>query len=193
MGPVLSKPSVTVWLKSGSPPMTVSSSHALPGLMVAEWLDDAMVVHRDVFDLASLTTTAPLAPTTAIGSRNNVAQTPDPHNRPEKPKEGPSDRGPPRHGETEPTGRNILAWAISTFGEDVATDRRERTMRFIEEAIEVAHAEDVPHVTVARILARVYDRDREEFAKIHEAVMATSPNFYNVSRAVALTPALVVE
>jgi uncharacterized OsmC-like protein len=34
---------------------------------------------------------------------------------------------------------------------------------------------------------------KEEFAKIHEAVMATSPNFYNVSRAVALKPTLVVE
>jgi len=33
----------------------------------------------------------------------------------------------------------------------------------------------------------------EEFAEIHEAVMATSPNFYNVSRPVALKPTLVVE
>jgi hypothetical protein len=34
---------------------------------------------------------------------------------------------------------------------------------------------------------------REEFAEIHEAVMATSPNFHNVSRPVALKPTLVVE
>ena len=34
---------------------------------------------------------------------------------------------------------------------------------------------------------------REEFAKVHEAVMATSPNFYNMSRSVALKPSLVVE
>jgi uncharacterized OsmC-like protein len=34
---------------------------------------------------------------------------------------------------------------------------------------------------------------REEFAKVHEAVMATSPNFYNMSRSVALRPSLVVE
>ena len=33
---------------------------------------------------------------------------------------------------------------------------------------------------------------RQEFAKIHEAVMATSPNFYSVSRPVALRPTLVV-
>jgi uncharacterized OsmC-like protein len=34
---------------------------------------------------------------------------------------------------------------------------------------------------------------REQFAKIHEAVMATSPNFHNVSRPVDLKPSLVVE
>jgi uncharacterized OsmC-like protein len=34
---------------------------------------------------------------------------------------------------------------------------------------------------------------KEEFAKVHQAVMATSPNFYNMSRPVALKPTLVVE
>jgi uncharacterized OsmC-like protein len=34
---------------------------------------------------------------------------------------------------------------------------------------------------------------KEQFAEIHESVMATSPNFYNVSRPVALKPTLVVE
>jgi uncharacterized OsmC-like protein len=34
---------------------------------------------------------------------------------------------------------------------------------------------------------------REEFAEIHRAVMATSPNFYNVSQRIALQPTLVVE
>ena len=33
---------------------------------------------------------------------------------------------------------------------------------------------------------------KEQFAEIHEAVMATSPNFYNLSRPVALKPVLVV-
>jgi uncharacterized OsmC-like protein len=32
----------------------------------------------------------------------------------------------------------------------------------------------------------------EQFAEIHDAVMATSPNFYNVSRPIALKPVLVV-
>lgn len=34
---------------------------------------------------------------------------------------------------------------------------------------------------------------REQFVEIHKAVMATSPNFHNVSRAVDLKPTLVVE
>jgi uncharacterized OsmC-like protein len=34
---------------------------------------------------------------------------------------------------------------------------------------------------------------KEQFAEVHQAVMATSPNFYNMSRPVALIPALVVE
>lgn len=33
----------------------------------------------------------------------------------------------------------------------------------------------------------------EQFAEVHKAVMATSPNFYNISRPVTLKPALVVE
>src|SRR5690242_10096717 len=37
------------------------------------------------------------------------------------------------------------------------------------------------------------DGTKEQFAEIHDAVMATSPNFYNVSRLVALKPTLVVE
>jgi len=37
------------------------------------------------------------------------------------------------------------------------------------------------------------DGTKEEFAKVHEAVMATSPNFYSVSRPVALKPTLVIE
>jgi uncharacterized OsmC-like protein len=34
---------------------------------------------------------------------------------------------------------------------------------------------------------------KEQFAEIHEAVMATSPNFYNVSQPVAPKPTLIVE
>jgi uncharacterized OsmC-like protein len=37
------------------------------------------------------------------------------------------------------------------------------------------------------------DGTKEQFAEIHEAVMATSPNFYNLSRPVSLKPDLVIE
>jgi uncharacterized OsmC-like protein len=34
---------------------------------------------------------------------------------------------------------------------------------------------------------------KQDFAEVHRAVMATSPNFYNVSQRIALEPTLVVE
>ncbi len=37
------------------------------------------------------------------------------------------------------------------------------------------------------------DGSKQQFEEIHEAVMATSPNFYNLSRPVTLKPILVVE
>jgi uncharacterized OsmC-like protein len=37
------------------------------------------------------------------------------------------------------------------------------------------------------------DGTPEQFAEIHDAVMATSPNFHNISRPVGLEPTLVVE
>ena len=37
------------------------------------------------------------------------------------------------------------------------------------------------------------DGSREQFEEVHAAVMATSPNFYNLSRPVTLKPTLVVE
>jgi hypothetical protein len=40
---------------------------------------------------------------------------------------------------------------------------------------------------------RYRDGSREQFEEVHAAVMATSPNFYNLSRPVSLKPTLVVE
>jgi uncharacterized OsmC-like protein len=34
---------------------------------------------------------------------------------------------------------------------------------------------------------------KEQFTEVHAAVIATSPNFYNLSRAVALKPALIID
>lgn len=37
------------------------------------------------------------------------------------------------------------------------------------------------------------DGTEEQLRKIHELVLATSPNFYNVTRAVAVVPSLIIE
>lgn len=51
----------------------------------------------------------------------------------------------------------FLAWAHETFG-DIALDPAERTMRFVEEAIELAMACNMPRATVEKIVDRVYTR-----------------------------------
>lgn len=51
----------------------------------------------------------------------------------------------------------FLDWAVGTFG-DVALNPGERLMRFVEEAVELAIACDMPRETVEKITARVYAR-----------------------------------
>lgn len=53
--------------------------------------------------------------------------------------------------------KEFLAWAVQMFG-PIALDRRERLARFMEEAIELAHAEEMPPQMIARIVDRVYTR-----------------------------------
>jgi hypothetical protein len=60
--------------------------------------------------------------------------------------------------------RAFLDWAIATFG-PVACGREERLARFVEEAIELAHAEDMPQLKLAKIINRVYRRERGDTAK----------------------------
>jgi NTP pyrophosphatase (non-canonical NTP hydrolase) len=50
-----------------------------------------------------------------------------------------------------------LNWAVEMFG-DVALEPRERTMRFVEEAIELAHAMHLERSTLDAIVERVYSR-----------------------------------
>jgi len=51
-----------------------------------------------------------------------------------------------------------FVWAIKTFG-DVAKDPHERTLRFLEEAIELAHAMGIEVDTTLAVVDRVYDRE----------------------------------
>lgn len=58
----------------------------------------------------------------------------------------------------------FLAWARSNFG-PVALLRGERLMRFIEEAIELAHADEMERSTLDAIANRVYSRPPGEITK----------------------------
>jgi len=53
--------------------------------------------------------------------------------------------------------KRFLKWAVDMFG-PVAMDREERLARFVEEAIELAHAEAMPQMKLAKIINRVYTR-----------------------------------
>lgn len=58
---------------------------------------------------------------------------------------------------SQPRPAAFLAWAADVFG-DVALDRKERAMRFLEEALEVAHAEGVEMLIADRIMGRVWKK-----------------------------------
>lgn len=57
-----------------------------------------------------------------------------------------------------------MNWAVEMFG-DVALDTQERTMRFLEEAIEVAHSMGLGLGAVQKITARVYTREQGEISR----------------------------
>jgi NTP pyrophosphatase (non-canonical NTP hydrolase) len=57
-----------------------------------------------------------------------------------------------------------LDWAVKMFG-PVALDAKERAMRFVEEATELAHALHIPRATVEALVERVYGRERGDVAR----------------------------
>jgi len=70
--------------------------------------------------------------------------------------------------EPQPTSKSrpaaFLAWAREMFG-PVAKVRGERLMRFVEEAIELAHADEMERATLDAIANRVYSRAPGEITK----------------------------
>lgn len=66
----------------------------------------------------------------------------------------------------------FLQWAIETFGAAAASPH-ERNCRFLEEAIEVAHAGCLPRETAERILDRVYSRPAGPISKEIGQALAT--------------------
>jgi NTP pyrophosphatase (non-canonical NTP hydrolase) len=63
-------------------------------------------------------------------------------------------------------------YAIEVFGE-VATDPRERVLRFIEEAIELAQAAGIDQPKMDAMLARVYGRPHGNIAQEFGQCMVT--------------------
>lgn len=60
--------------------------------------------------------------------------------------------------------KEFLEWAIEMFG-PVAKVRGERLLRFIEEAIELAHADGMERETLDAIAGRVYSREPGDINK----------------------------
>ena len=72
--------------------------------------------------------------------------------------------------------KKFLAWAVSMFG-PIALDRCERLSRFVEEAIELAHAEGMAEELIGKIVARVYSREAGITAKELGQAQATLETF----------------
>lgn len=60
--------------------------------------------------------------------------------------------------------RQILLWALDTFG-PLAGYRKERALRFIEEAIELVHAAGLHQGEIERVAVRVYGRPAGDMAR----------------------------
>lgn len=65
---------------------------------------------------------------------------------------------------TEDRPKAFLAWAVEIFG-PIAKLRSERLLRFIEEAIELAHADGMEREVFNRVADRVYSREPGEINK----------------------------
>jgi NTP pyrophosphatase (non-canonical NTP hydrolase) len=54
---------------------------------------------------------------------------------------------------------DFFKWAVDTFG-PIAQDPDERVARFVEEAVELAHAAHMPREKLERLIERCYSRPR---------------------------------
>jgi hypothetical protein len=56
----------------------------------------------------------------------------------------------------------ISKWVVNRFGRRCLLDPRERAMRLLEEAIELAQAEDISLFDASKVAVRVYERPKGE-------------------------------
>jgi NTP pyrophosphatase (non-canonical NTP hydrolase) len=66
----------------------------------------------------------------------------------------------------------ILHWAVSTFG-DLALNPRERALRMLEEACELAQACDLTEVDCQNIAKRTWSREKDTVLKEMGGLMVT--------------------
>lgn len=97
---------------------------------------------------------------------------------------------PPAQGEWQ---REVLEWAVDKFGE-IARDPRERAMRFIEEAVELAQTQGVTDIDLGRICRRVFTRPAGDVAKeIGQVGMTFEAMAENIGHKVAPLVAAEIE
>jgi len=58
-----------------------------------------------------------------------------------------------------------IDWSVKAFGEAVATDKKERALRFLEEAIELAQACGIEFLDIPALAAHVYGKPVGEVAQ----------------------------
>ena len=73
---------------------------------------------------------------------------------------------------TNHTQRDVLDWVRNTFGQKFLNDR-ERTLRFIEEALELVQAIGLPSSDVIAVIRHVYGRPNGDYAQEMGGVMIT--------------------
>jgi hypothetical protein len=73
--------------------------------------------------------------------------------------------------------QKVALWCRLCFGDEIAGDRKERAYRFIEEAIELVQAADIPKEDVLELAKYVYDRPKGEMFQEIGGVMVTLAAF----------------
>lgn len=63
--------------------------------------------------------------------------------------------------------QRVWGWLVRTFGIELAMNREERFLRFLEEAIELVQVGDIPKQTVLSLVEYVYSR---EIGDLHQEV-----------------------
>lgn len=77
------------------------------------------------------------------------------------------------------TAATLLLWAKTMFG-DVAMDKRERALRFLEEACELAQAADLTEIDCYRIASRTWSRPKDTVHKEAGGLLVTLLAFCSV-------------